>query len=380
MTKNFISICFISFSYLTINCAQVQNNPEITSEEIKEHISYLASDELKGRFTGTDECLQAAEYIEKEFRSYGLLPFFGDSYLQKFPFTADIELTDNNKLSIASGDIKISPKLYEDFAPLSFSGKTNTSGKLVFAGYGISVPDIGYDDYEGIDITGKIVLVLRDHPEMDIPHSKFDEYSPLRKKAMVARDKGALAIIFVNGYNPHNTNDELVQLSYDHAGSMDDFAVLNIKREIAEKIFDLQSLKLKDYQDKIKESLKPASFKFENVTTTLSTELQPIGKESWNVAGLIEGNDPQLKNQYIIVGAHFDHLGMGGRNSLYTGNAPQVHNGADDNASGTTGVFELAEIFYIVLPCFIIPLFCINIPEITLNRVLLPQPEGPSIR
>ena len=323
--------------------AQVSSNPEITSGEIKGHISFFASDELKGRYTGTEECLEAAEYIENEFKSLGLIPFFDKSYKQMFPFISDVKLTSNNQLEFISGENSFKPKLFDEFITISYSGDVNTEGSLVFAGYGISAPNIEYDDYSSIDVTNKIVLVLREHPEMNVPHSDFDDHSPLRKKATVARDKGASAIIFVNGYNPHKDEDELIHLKYDQAGSINDFAVINVKRKLAEKLFEMQNLNLKEYQKEINDTKQPASFKFRDVSVCISTEVSEVEVNSWNVAGYLEGNDPQLKNQFLIIGAHYDHLGMGKNNSLYTGDEPQIHNGADDNASGTAGVLELAE-------------------------------------
>ena len=343
MIKNFyFSIVLIVFNFIPL-FAQNISSPDITAAEIKKHIYYLASDELKGRYTGSEECLTAAHYIENEFKSYGLKPAFDDSYLQKFPFVAGVELTKNNSLEFVAGDKKIIPKLGEEYTAVSFSGKTNINNELVFVGYGISAPDLNYDDYKDIDVKDKVVLVLRDHPEMNNPHSRFDEYAPLRKKSVVARDKGAAAIIFINRFDSNRDKDELLELKYDQAGAMNDFGVLNMKREVVEKLFKSQLLDLTKYQKEIDDSLKPASFVFNNVKANLSTEVQEIKKISWNVSGYLEGNDPELKNQYLVIGAHFDHLGMGGPNSLYTGKEPQIHNGADDNASGTTGVLELAQ-------------------------------------
>ena len=343
MFKNFFfSLVVVLFNFIPL-LAQDISSPDITAAEIKKHIYYLASDELKGRYTGSEECLTAAHYIENEFKSYGLKPAFDGSYLQEFPFVAGVELTKNNSLEFLVGDKKITPKPGDEYTTVSFSGKTNISSELVFAGYGISAPGLKYDDYAGIDVKGKVVLVLRDHLEMNVPHSGFDEYAPLRKKSVVARDKGAAAIIFINRFDPNRDKDEMLPLKYDEAGSMNDFGVLNMKRKVAEELFKSQSLDLMKYQEEIDDSSKPASFVFNNVKVNLSTEVHEIEKISWNVCGYLEGNDPGLKNQYLIIGAHFDHLGMGDQNSLYKGKEPQIHNGADDNASGTTGVLELAQ-------------------------------------
>ncbi len=340
-----LSIVLIITTILSNSIFAQVSNPDITSAEVKDHITFLASDALKGRYTGTEECYQVAEYIEKEFKSYGLLPFFGNDYKQVFPFIAEVELTDNNKLEITAGDKSFIPKLFDEFITISYSGEVNAECNLIFAGYGISAPDIDYDDYDGIDGTDKIVIVLRGTPEMNVAHSKFDDHSTLRKKATVARDKAAEAIIFVNGYNTDKDDDELVTLRYDQAGSIADFGIVNVKRSFLEELFELQNLNLKEYQTAINNSLQPSSFEFKDVSVNISTEVKNVMVDSWNVAGYLEGNDSELKKEYLIIGAHFDHLGMGEYNSLYTGDEPQIHNGADDNASGTSGLLELAEKF-----------------------------------
>ncbi len=362
-------VLFISIS----SYAQNISNPEITAGEIRAHITYLASDELKGRDSGTDELLEAAEYIADEFAEYGLKPAFGDDYFQEFPFVKNIELTDNNSLTFTDNGKEFSPKLWEDYITAPFSGNADVTAKLVFAGFGISAPDLEYDDYNGIDVKDKIVIVIRNTPEPNVPHSEFDAHSPLRKKASVARDKGAAAIIFINPYDENKTTDDLVEFSYDRGGQIGGFSAVSIKRSFVEQLFQSEQMNFNEVYDKIIETKKPSSFELKNSSAKIATEVKEIEaiswtiinnlsfelknssanstevKEieaiSWNVGGYLEGNDPELKNEWIIIGAHFDHLGMGGEGSLYRGDETQIHNGADDNASGTTGVLELAEIF-----------------------------------
>ncbi|MCW9065505.1 MAG: M28 family peptidase, partial [Ignavibacteriaceae bacterium] len=216
---------------------------------------------------------------------------------------------------------------------------------LVFAGFGISATDLEYDDYAGINVKDKIVIVFRNTPEPKVPHSEFDKYSPLRKKASVARDKGAVAIIFINPYDENKASDDLVEFNFDRGGSVTGFSVISIKQNIVEGIFKDDGINLQDIYSEIIEAKKPSSFELKNSSAKISTEVKEVEAKSWNVGGILEGNDPALKNEWLIIGAHFDHLGMGGEGSLYRGKEPQIHNGADDNASGTTGVLELAEKF-----------------------------------
>jgi len=343
--KRFFLILTLSLTVSSYPQGDKNNNPDITSDELKSHISYLASDELKGRFSGADELKTAADYIEIQFKSYGLTPLFSNNYQQTFNFIYGLELTEENHLEFNIKNEVLIPEINNEFTPAPFSDNIEVEGDLVFAGYGISAPTLSYDDYEGIDVKDKIVLVLRYNPEYDNPHSEFDAFSSFRHKTTTAREKGARAIIFVNGHLPKDDEDKLMEFVYDRGGSVTDIAAVHVKRNFVDKLFESQGLNFEEYQKKISESKSPSPFLFKDVKVKIKTEIKEIVKESWNVAGYIEGNDPELKNEYIVVGAHFDHLGMGETGSLYRGNEPQIHNGADDNASGTAGVLELAEKF-----------------------------------
>jgi hypothetical protein len=319
-----------------------QNNPDITADEIKQHITYLASDELEGRMTGTEAVYKAADYLKDEFESYSLSPLFNGSYFQEFPFIEKLELGNNNEFVIEFINVN-SPggrysKIGEEFIPLSFSDNLSISGKVVFAGYGISAKDLNYDDYAGVDVKDKIVIVFRNHPDMKSPHSKFEQYSSLRYKTTNARDKGAKGIIFVN--TSDKTDDPLVPLRYDDAGRITGISAASVKREL------LGFIPLKDLQLKIDSTLTPDSYIIEsdNLTIELETEVKEVKGTSVNVGGIVKASNNKFPGEYLVIGAHFDHLGWGGQNSLYTGE-PSIHNGADDNASGTTGLLELAEKF-----------------------------------
>lgn len=337
----FVSILSLGFNF----DGDKDKNPEITISEIKAHIEYLASDDLEGRFTGSKGCEEAAEYISVEFESYGLKPLFEDDYLQSFPFIAGLELGDNNYVQIINEQKKTELKIEKDYITAPFSGSKEISGSLVFAGYGISAPKLNYDDYANINVKDRVVMVLRYNPEYDNPHTKFDEYSSFRQKATVARDKGAAGIIFVNGYLPKDDDDKLMEFRYDRGSLLKDISAVHIKRSYADELFKSQKMDFIEYQKQISASKTPASFEFKNIKVKLSTDLKETQKTSWNVAGYLEGNDPEFKNEYVVIGAHFDHLGYGETGSLYRGEDKQIHNGADDNASGTTGVLELAEKF-----------------------------------
>jgi len=329
--KNVFLVCAL-FSSLII----AQNNPDITAEEIKQHIIYLASDELEGRMTGTDALYEAADFLKKEFESYGLKPLFGDSYFQEFPFMEKLELGDNELTIITNGTEK-SFKLSKDFTALGFTDNKELEGNLVFAGYGITAKDLNYDDYANIEVKDKIVIVFRNHPDMKTPHSKFDQYSSLRYKTTTARDKGAIGIIFIN--TKDNKEDVLVDFKYDNAAKITGISAISAKREI------LSFISLIDIQNQIDSTLTPKSFLVESaIIAEISTEVNEVRGTSINVGAYLDAGNEKFRDEYLVLGAHFDHLGWGGDNSLYMGE-PLIHNGADDNASGTTGLLELAEKF-----------------------------------
>jgi aminopeptidase YwaD len=319
---------------------------EITAEEIKATVTYLASDAMKGRFSGSPEERKAGEYIKKEFELYGLKPAFNGKWFQEFPFIEKVEMTKNNSLVINNAVKKKTLEPLVEFSTLGFSGKVKHSSQVVFVGYGISAPKLNYDDYAGMDVKGKIVMLMKNHPEHDSSKSEFEKFTTLRNKANTAKDKGALGIIVVNGFAPKN-DDELVTPRYDGAPGMKDIAIVQMKRDIADELLKSTGINFSEIQKQIDASKKSNSFVITNVTVDLSTEVKEIEKKARNVGGILEGNDPVLKTEYIVVGGHYDHLGIDQMKdaSMYKGKDKQIYNGADDNASGTTGVLEVAEKF-----------------------------------
>ena len=339
--KIFFAFLFI----ITFECsAQSTLNPEITSAELKERINYLASDNLQGRFTGSAGADSAANFIKTLFESYGLKSFNG-SYFQEFPFVASLELTKDNSLDIKLSGKKSSLQLKKEYIPCPFTGSASANGQIAFAGYGISAPNLNYDDYAGLDVKGKIVMVMRYNPDGGNPHSQFEKYSSYRYKAKTAKDKGAAGIIFVNGYNPKDDEDKLMQLVYDGAGGIDSLCAVQIKRSVADKIFGADNLDLKKTQHLIDSTKLPHSFLFNNANVSINTGIKEVIKYGKNVVGFLEGDNPSLRDQYLVIGAHYDHLGWGETGSLYRGTEPKIHYGADDNASGAAGILELAENF-----------------------------------
>jgi hypothetical protein len=342
-----LSILILILFTFSIQAQNKIHNPEITAEEIKANVFYLASDAMKGRFTGSPEERKAGDYIKNEFQLYGLRPAFNGSWFQEFPFIEKVEMTKQNSLALEIKGKKQSLKAAKDFTTVAYSGNGKASGELVFAGYGISAPKLNYDDYAGIDVKGKIVVVMRYHPEHDSSRSEFDKYASFRNKATVAKEKGADAILLVNGFVPKNDDDPLMDLRYDGAPAMKDISVQHVKRNFVDDLFKAEGLSFAEVQKQIDNSKKPSSFQFINSKASLSTDVKEIEKKGRNVAGIIEGSDPVLKNEYIVIGGHYDHLGIDQlkESSMDKSKEKKIHNGADDNASGATGVLEVAEKF-----------------------------------
>ena len=319
------------------NSIQVSNEtlsskPEITEAELLSHIKYLSADERTGRFPGTQGSKEAIDYISNKFKSSDVTPAGTDGFLQPFEFITGIKVDNTTRLTTGLN----SAILHKDFIPLEFSSNGKFEGSVVFVGYGFVIEDsISWNDYKGIDLEGKWALIIRGAPGGVHPHSKFKDYLSFRKKAMIAKDKNALGVLFVN----QNGDNDLPKLKHSPNSLSIGIPVIQIKRNLANQ---LVSQKLNDLQIKLDETSQPQSFM---ITKQVSGEIN-LKRESTlisNVIGVIPGNDPKLKKEYIVLGAHFDHLGYGGEGSgSLAPDSKLIHNGADDNSSGTAAILELS--------------------------------------
>jgi hypothetical protein len=316
--------------------------PAIRESDLRAHVQYLASDELEGRHAGTEGNRKAAAYIADHFRRYGLEPL-GDngSYFQKFTFVSAVRMGPGNALTtkrFATPDIFLAPD--RDFRPLGFSTDGKVTGPVVFAGYGITATEKSYDDYAGIDVTGAVVLVLRHGPDGTDPHSDFARFTSLRNKARTARDHGAAGIIIVPG-PADEPDDELIKLAYDQSFASSGIMAVSMTRGAADRILAPLAQSVRSLQDSINQTRTPRSFRLDGVEMTLQSDVQEVIDTTANVVGLLRGGRPE---EAVVIGAHFDHLGYGGVGSgSLEPDAHAIHNGADDNASGSAGLLELVE-------------------------------------
>ncbi len=324
------SICFAAFT---------QDQSKVTRGEILEHIKFLASDSLKGRKPGTAESLVAAEYIRDEFKAAGL-EMLGKDGMQYFELVTDAELGDANSF-YANG---VSGIVNEDFVPLPFTENGHLASSSVFVGYGFDIKNdsVQWNDYEDMDVDGKWAIILRGSPDAESPTGKFDGNVAERIKVMVAKDKGAAGVIFVSG-EQFDKADNLLKLSYDNSAARAGIPVVNVKRTIVDTLFSGFGVSVAKAETRILKTMAPYCF---TVPAIVDVETDVVLKKerAQNVVALLPGSDPALSNQFIVIGAHYDHLGYGGQGSgSRTPDTVAVHYGADDNASGVSGVIELAE-------------------------------------
>ncbi|MEO0249993.1 MAG: PA domain-containing protein, partial [candidate division WOR-3 bacterium] len=225
------AILVAAFSNVALSFGELKRTAAITAEEIEAHIKFLASDELAGRLAGSEGADKAADYIASEFKSYGLKPVGDDgTFKQNFSFVGGVKPGPGNMLAWSlRGSVK-PLKAGEDFSPLAFSRDELVEAEVVFAGYGISAPELNYDDYAGVDVKGKIVLVLKNTPEGD--QSAFQKYSSPRYKALTAKEKGARGIIFVASEEKLK-DDPLALLRYDQSFGDSGIAAVVLSRHIA---------------------------------------------------------------------------------------------------------------------------------------------------
>ena len=343
-TKRFLQISVLLLAS-TVAVAQSQNEP--SASRLQQHVSYLASAALDGRRTGTAGANDAARYIAGEFARLGLKPGMGGAgskpsrmmarYLQQFPYVAGIELGKQNEIAIGPTSQRLVVR--EDWMPLGFSTNANVSGSIVFVGYGIKAPELNHDDYQGVPVSGNIALALAGTPDGDNPHGKFFRYMDVHLKAIAARDAGAKALLLITN-EPDFKRAHLARLEYDSMGGDVRLPVATVSQQALAKLSaELSLSELRQLASaKQQSTLKPVAGPF-----TVTTDLLRKEVAAYNVIGVLEGSDRLLKNETIVIGAHYDHLGRGGSGSLAQ-RSGEIHHGADDNASGTAGVLELARV------------------------------------
>lgn len=315
--------------FLFTSCAVSHYTSEISRDDLYKHISVLASDELQGRLAGSEGDRSADEYIRERFESAGL-----SSNKQEFSFLKALSRGSNNYL-IYNG-VSVSDS---DFTPCSFSYDTCLTATLTFAGYGMTIKSdsVSWDDYHELDVRNKWVMILKGYPEIPAYTDYFETADAERDKAMLALDKGAAGVLFVSGSDEGDTLTHVFLKQADVS-----IPCFQIRRHLADSILSHCNETIEGVIQKVMQRKYPYSLR-----TDIIVEGNAQVEKEFGITGnryaILEGSDAALKDQYIVIGAHYDHIGLGGKGS---GSRIQdtiaVHNGADDNASGVSVLLELA--------------------------------------
>ncbi|HEY6362199.1 MAG TPA: M28 family peptidase [Vicinamibacterales bacterium] len=329
--------------------------PEIQPDAVLGHIKYLASDELKGRGNGQEGLERAAEYIAEQFKAAGLRPAgASNNWFQPFELQAGLTAGVGNELLIETRGRAVRLSLGSGYYPLAATPNDSSASPsadfdnlpLVFAGYGISAPSVNYDDYAGLDVTGKAVLIFSHEPQEARTESRLNGLRPLGEttleaKAAAARSRGARVLIVVSdpSHRVDQANYEL--FSVDPDAEEHGIPVLRVRRSAVTPL--LQGWALDAVAASIDRDLIPRSRALAGAEVDYTEFLARNRHTVRNVVGILPGSDPTRADEAVVIGAHYDHVGLGGRFSSDPERTGEIHNGADDNASGTSAIIEMAK-------------------------------------
>lgn len=325
------------------------SSSEIRASDLRKEVEWLADEKRDGRMTGSPGAQETAKWIANYFRDNGLKSF-AENFALPFQFNAgERVLSDKTRLEISAGDAKSPPpaKLDSDFRPLAFSENGEATGEVVFAGYGLVVPGEGsarYDSYAGLDVKDKIVLIFRYVPEGvdQARRAQLNRYSGLRYKTMLARERGAKGVLVVTGPNSPNAG-QLLPLANDNTNASSGIIAASISGQVADELLAASGKNLKDLQTGLDQENPHAEggFVLPKVKVKLACGIEHLKKTDQDIVGYLPPSAGV--DEYVLVGAHYDHLGHGGTSSLErAGEENKIHPGADDNGSGTAWMMELA--------------------------------------
>jgi hypothetical protein len=331
---------FAAVILLTGSTSSPQADPSRYLNDIKS----LAAANMEGRGAGTHGLARAEHLIEKRYKELHLEPAGVQGYAQPFTVVTGARLKGDNTLAVLSGNVRRYTKANDDFVPFSFSSSGQVTGPVVFAGYGATADEFHYDDYADLDVKDKIVILLRYEPSSFAEKSGnhgLTQHSQLVTKAINARNHGAKAVVLINGKLGDGEQDLLTRFG-SVSGPLDvGIVFVQFKNSVADEWFRSPAKSLRDVQDQINSTGKPQSFAFPDALQfALHVDIETTRATVNNVLAWLPGQT----DEYVIVGAHYDHLGRGNFDSLAPSQIGQIHPGADDNASGTAGVLELARL------------------------------------
>jgi hypothetical protein len=337
--------------------ARARAADDAVEARMRRDITYLASDECEGRGIETAGINRAADYIASEFRKAGLKPAAGaEGYFQPFTMrgTAKLESPNTLRLRGPQGQ-EIELEMGRHFYPVGYSGAGKVNAPVVFVAYGISAKNVPYDDYKDLDVAGKVVLIVRKTPRSDSKYARFDgdrmmQHAALSTKLVQANLHKAAAVLFVSDRRSAAGGDSLDLMGsfkvMAAGGGAPELPAVQLRRAVADEMLESAlGTSLAEVEKNIDVDLKPRGASLKGWTADLEVNVRRPTLPVKNVVGVLEGAGP-LANETEVLGAHYDHLGYGGPYSLARNQFdPAIHHGADDNASGTTALIELARRF-----------------------------------
>jgi hypothetical protein len=329
--------------------------PDFEPDRLLAHIRFLSSDEMKGRDNGSPELERAADYIAAQFKEAGLQPAGDDgSWFQSFELQVGLTVGKDNRLIIERQGRRISLTLGDSYYPLAAPISDNAGAPsitlndvpVVFAGYGLAVPTLGYDDYAGVDVANKVALIFSHEPQERDPNSRLNGTRPmpqttLQAKASLARSHGARALLVVSDPTHQVDEGQYALFKADPEAERLPIPVLRLRRDEMKPLLDAWELDAVAAQTD--RDLKPRSRALAGGTVTYVEYLSRTRRNVRNIVGVLPGSDPEKSKEAVVIGAHYDHVGLGGRLSVTPEITGQIHNGADDNASGTAAIMEMAK-------------------------------------
>jgi len=322
------------YSTLFLLIPFVFTSAQINEKNLMKTINYLSGKKLAGRLPGHSGYAKAAQFMAENFKQLKLKPI-GKDYFQKLKVEYN-EILAPEHFAIIKNGRKKEYKLGPDYAYRGFTGAGKLNADVVFCGYGLSQPELGYDDYAGIDVKNKVALVFKYNPKWNINGKGFSNGNP-REKAIVAAKHGAVGILFVSLPNDKEPQKPIGSVIAGAGEQMLNFPEAHIELYMADELFEGSGHTLKEIQTKIDAAKKPSSVSLVNkIDMEVHTKYEKE-KEVVNIAGIIEGSDPALKDEYIILGAHLDHVGAQAGKIYFPG--------ANDNASGSAAVLQIAREF-----------------------------------
>ncbi|MFC1513907.1 M28 family peptidase [candidate division KSB1 bacterium] len=324
--------CFLLLAIFLFACGTARyEDPEtvmdlITADNIFEINKILASPEMEGRLAGTEGYNKAAQWTADRFKEWGLKPVYNNNFLQPFKVRYN-EMRETSFSLILPGENvnedqrTVELEMYKDFCPTLYSGFGNVKTEVVFAGFGITDLELGWDDYSGVDVKGKIVAIFNGTPQ--VQGKDFSKYSERVHKLVIASEHEAAGLILIN----------MVVVS-GSGEYQEGLPMVMVGNEVARMLFEHSGLNVNEVREELRTG-KHHSFETGVLAQIDAKGAHHSDAETYNVVGMIEGSDPELKEEYIVFGGHLDHLGPW----------PVLHPGASDNASGSAVVIGLANAF-----------------------------------